>query len=189
MACRVVGLFVFAAVLLFAVVGPGLAQEEDGGGDGGATATAGDVQIQYQDCDQVVAAAAEQLNTGDAGAVSGDVSAAAAAQIAQKLGISVGAVQNCLQAAGDIGAGGGGPGQEDTGETPQEEEDGGQADTDGAPTGDEDEQQSLEEMQSQVLADTIPSKVLPVTGGAHPAALLAGALLVTTGLLLLVRRR
>ncbi|BBL79877.1 hypothetical protein RxyAA322_17310 [Rubrobacter xylanophilus] len=181
MVFRVVRLSVFAALFVSLAAAPAWAQDgEDGGG---ATAVAGDVQVQYQDCDQVVAAAAEQLNAGDVGAVSGDIGSAAASEIAQELGISVGVVQSCLQSGAEIGAGG--AGGEDA--APQGEENGDQTDTDGTPT--DDGQQSIEEMQSQVLADTIPSKVLPATGGAYPGALLAGALLLGSGLLLLTRRR
>jgi|GEM_PF-4122046 len=184
MARRAVRLLVFAALFVLLLAWPAGAQEDGGG----ATANAGDVQIQYQDCDQIVAAAAEQLNAGDAGAVAGDAGGAAASEIAQELGVSVAAVQSCLQAAGGIG-GPGQPGGDGTGETPQEEDgDGDQGETGTAPT-DGDGGQSVEEMKSQVLADTIPSKVLPVTGGAHPGALLAGALLAGAGLLLLARRR
>jgi hypothetical protein len=136
-----------------------------------ANAVAGDVQVQYQECTQLIQALGEQGQYGDAGAVSGDIGSASAAEIAQELGISVEAVQNCLQAGGDINVTEGGvqvvlPSGE-TVTVPSGAAAGGAA-AGGAAAGG---------------AAAATGGVLPETGGASLIALGAGALLVAGGLL------
>ncbi|MCA3748289.1 MAG: hypothetical protein IN808_04010, partial [Rubrobacter sp.] len=63
-----------------------------------ANAVAGDVQVQYQECTQLIQALGQQGQYGDSGAVSGDIGSAAASEIAQELGI--------CGAAGGAAAGG-----------------------------------------------------------------------------------
>ncbi|QYJ15753.1 hypothetical protein Rxycam_01581 [Rubrobacter xylanophilus DSM 9941] len=155
---KVVMLAAMLAMVLVAAA-PALAQ---------ANAVGGDVQIQSQTCDQVVAVLGQQGQYGDAGAVSGDIGSAAAADIAQQLGISVEAVQNCLQAGNDINVEQGGtvvvePGHDHSGD------DNGSAD--GATA------------SATASASAATGGVLPDTGGASLIALGAGALLVAGGLL------
>ena len=130
-----------------------------------ANAVGGDVQVQYQECTQLIQALGEQGQYGDSGAVAGDLGSASASEIAQELGISVDAVQNCLQAGGDINVSGGGvevvlP----SGETV--------AVSGGAAAG-----------AAAGGAAAAAGGVLPDTGGASLIALGAGALLVAGGLL------
>jgi hypothetical protein len=68
--------------------------------DEGAVAVAGDAGLQFQESDQTIAVAAQQINTGDAIAVSGDVGSASAASIEQELDVSVDATQNGFQSGG-----------------------------------------------------------------------------------------
>ena len=136
-----------------------------------ATAVGGDVQVQYQECTQLITALGQQTNTGSATGVSGDLGSASAATIAQELGISVDAVQNCLQAGGDINVTEGGvqvvlP----SGETVTVPSGGAAAG--GAAAG-----------AAAGAAGAAAGGVLPETGGASLIALGAGALLVAGGLL------
>lgn len=177
---------VLASLMVCAAAAPAVAQDGDGATAtaGDATATAGSVNIQYQDCRQIINqyANADQSNTG------GDLAAA----IAQDLDISQNAVNACIQAGGDINLGGdGGDGTDppadgdtdppDDGTVTNGDENGGSTDAASNP-------------QSNVLADTIPDKVLANTGGVSAASMLlpAGALLVVSGAMtfwLGIRRR
>ena len=134
-----------------------------------ANAVAGDVQVQYQECTQLITALGQQTNTGDATSVSGDIGSASASEIAQELGISVEAVQNCLQAGGDISVTEGGVIEVvlPSGEVVTVPSDGAAAAA-GAAAG---------------AAAAAAGGVLPETGGASLIALGAGALLVAGGLL------
>ncbi|ABG05617.1 hypothetical protein Rxyl_2700 [Rubrobacter xylanophilus DSM 9941] len=162
---KVVLLAAMLAMALFAAA-PVLAQ---------ANAVGGDVQIQDQDCAQVISVLGQQAQYGDAGAVSGDIGSAAAADIAQELGISVDAVQNCLQAGDDINLEQGGtvvvhPGHDDGGDV-HGDDNGGTSSEDGATA------------SASASAAAATGGVLPETGGASLIALGAGALLVAGGLL------
>ncbi|WP_233451995.1 hypothetical protein [Rubrobacter xylanophilus] len=138
--------------MVLVAAAPALAQDN---------AVAGDVQIQDSVCAQVVDAAGGQANLGSSGASSGDIGSASAASIAQELGVSVEAVQNCLQAGGDINVSGGAAAEESAAAVQyQYAEEGGAAGAAAAAAG-----------------------VLPETGGASLIALGAGALLVAGGLL------
>lgn len=77
-----------AAIASWLSAGPALAQAE-----------AGDVKVQYVDCSQVAAVAAEQNQSGDAVAVGGQYGDAAAG-IANELNISVEQVNACLGSIG-----------------------------------------------------------------------------------------
>ncbi|WP_143529291.1 hypothetical protein [Rubrobacter xylanophilus] len=147
-----------AAMLAMALVAaaPALAQ---------ANAVGGDVQVQYQECTQLIQAIGEQGQYGDAGAVAGDLGSAAASEIAQEFGISVDAVQNCLQAGGDINI------------------------TEGGvievvlPSGEVVTVPSGAAAAEEGAAAAATGGALPDTGGASLLALGAGALLVAGGLL------
>ncbi|BBL80023.1 hypothetical protein RxyAA322_18770 [Rubrobacter xylanophilus] len=139
-----------AAMLAMVLVAaaPALAQDN---------AVSGDVQVQNSVCAQVVEAAGGQANLGSSGASAGDIGSAAASEIAQELGVSVDAVQNCLQAGGDINVAGGAEEENAAAVQYQYAEEGGAA--------------------------AAAAGVLPETGGASLLALGAGALLVAGGLL------
>ncbi|BBL80021.1 hypothetical protein RxyAA322_18750 [Rubrobacter xylanophilus] len=158
-----------AAMLAMALVAaaPALAQ---------ANAVGGDVQVQYQECTQLIQAIGGQVQYGDATAVSGDIGSASAASIAQELGISVDAVQNCLQAGGDINVTEGGVIEVvlPSGEVVT------------VPSGAAVAEEGAAAAAAGGAAAAAAGGVLPETGGASLLALGAGALLVAGGLL--VRR-
>lgn len=104
------------------------------GGEGGATATGGNVTINIQVCSQVVEQYANASQSNSGGGI--------AAGIAQDLGISQEAVNECIQ--GEVG-GGDGPAASQYVES--------------------DEDDGLDEFRAGVLADTVPNKVLAATGG------------------------
>jgi hypothetical protein len=140
-----------------------------------ATATGGDVQIQYQECPQIITqyAAADQANTGGG----------TGAGIAQDLGISQEALNACLQAGNDINLGGGETvvvEEFDPGVHPEH------VDHEHADHADDHEAAASESEGSESEgseAAAASGGVLPDTGGASLIALGAGALLVGGGLL------
>ncbi|QYJ15752.1 hypothetical protein Rxycam_01580 [Rubrobacter xylanophilus DSM 9941] len=138
-----------------------------------ANAVGGDVQVQYQECTQLIQALGAQGQYGDATAVSGDIGSASAASIAQELGISVDAVQNCLQAGGDINVSGGGVVEVvlPSGEVVT------------VPVGAAAAGAGAAAAAGGGAAAAAAGGVLPETGGASLIALGAGALLVAGGLL------
>ncbi len=149
-----------------------------------ANAVAGDVQVQYQECTQLIQVLGQQGQYGDAGAVSGDLGSASASKIAQELGISVDAVQNCLQAGGDINVTEGGvievvlpSGEVVTVPSGGAAAAAGAAAAGGAAGG------AAAQYAEGGAAAAAAGGVLPETGGASLIALGAGALLVAGGLL------
>ena len=120
-----------------------------------AQAVGGDVNVQYGDCSQVQAAAAAQGQYGDASASAGDVGSAAAAEIAQELGITQAQVNACL---GGIDVNNGG-------------------------TTTVTVSASGSSSASSSASASASAATLPDTGGASLFALGAGALLVAGGLL------
>ena len=127
-----------------------------------AQATGGDVDIQVVDCSQVAAVAAAQGQYGDAGAAAGDIGSAAAAEIANELGIDVEQVNACLggtAAGGDIVEG---------------DDDGGDAEASA--------EASAEAGGESAGGEAASAGTLPDTGGASLITLGAGALLVAGGL-------
>jgi hypothetical protein len=165
-----------AAMLAMVLVAaaPALAQVNIEGDEGDTTTT-----NQYVDCTQVQAAAADQNQYGDANAGADDESEAVA-DIAQELGISQEAVQNCI--AGDDNNVGVGDVDGD-GAVEDVAVDGVDNDGDGAvdeADGTEAAAASSSAASSSAAAGT---SVLPDTGGASLFTLGAGALLVGGGLL------
>ncbi|BBL80022.1 hypothetical protein RxyAA322_18760 [Rubrobacter xylanophilus] len=151
-----------AAMLAMALVAaaPALAQ---------ANAVGGDVQIQDQTCAQVIQVIGGQAQYGDAGAFSGDLGSAAAADIAQQLGISVDAVQNCLQAGEDVSV--------------EQGEEAVVVESWNDNHGDDNGSSHGATASATASAAAATGGVLPETGGASLLALGAGALLVAGGLL------
>ena len=149
-------------------------------------------QTQYVDCTQVQAAAADQYS-GDANAA-GDDESIAVADIANELGISQEAVQNCVAAGEDAnvagvtgGADGGGVVEEAAVDGVDDDGDGvvddvGVAGVDDDADGVVDEIAEGEEVVAAGGA-VAGTNVLPDTGGASLFTLGAGALLVGGGLL------
>ena len=123
-----------------------------------AQAVAGDVNVQYVDCSQVQAAAAAQGQYGDANADASGVSTAAAAEIAQELGITQAQVNACL---GGIEVG----------------------DDEGSVVVTVTASGSGSASSSASASASASAATLPDTGGASLFALGAGALLVAGGLL------
>lgn len=140
-----------------------------GTGEGGTRATGGNVSINVQVCPQVVEqyANAEQSNTG------GGI----AAGIAQNLGVSQDAVNECIQ--GDPGSNPGGDTGEASGPATTETTDPVAPETE--PPAARNEVQ-LAGPDGDVLAATIPNKVLAKTGGPSLLLPLAG-LFVGLGLM------
>ncbi|MBA2692681.1 MAG: hypothetical protein H0U65_09335 [Rubrobacter sp.] len=119
------------------------------GGEDGATATGGNVTINVQICPQVINQYANAVQSNSGGGV--------AAGIAQDLGISQSAVNECIQ---DDGETSGGPAAT-------------QYDTGGS--------DDLARFRTGVLSETVPNKVLAATGG--PSFLLPlSALMLAAGL-------
>ena len=134
-----------------------------------AQAVAGDVNVQYVDCSQVQAAAAAQGQYGDASADASGVSTAAAAEIAQELGITQQQVNACL---GGINVGNGGT----TTVTVS-------ASGSSSSSASSSSSSSASASSSSSASASSSSATLPETGGASLFALGAGALLVAGGLL------
>ena len=137
---------------------PALAQEANAGDVDNSTTTDNSV-AQY--CTQVQAAFADQDQYGDATSNAGGDGSASVAEIAQDLGISQEAVQNCLSGV----------------EKERGDGDNGTTDENGATDGDTDG-------SGAVMKGTAVGRSLPVTGGLE-FFWMGGILLMGTGLVML----
>ena len=139
-----------------------------------AQATGGDVDIQVVDCSQVAAVAAAQGQYGDATATSGDVASAAAAEIANELGVSVEQVNACVEgvAAGD----------DIVVEDDMDHEDDAEAEASAEASASAGSSSGGSSSGGSSSGSAASSGTLPDTGGASLITLGAGALLVAGGL-------
>lgn len=162
---------ILASLMVCAAAMPALGQATATAG--GATATGGNVNVQIQYCSQVINQYANATQNNSGGGI--------AAAIAQNLGITQDAVNNCVQnAPGGAGGDAGG----DTGTAPDDPVD----ETDAGDVAANNAQTKVDR-QSNVLANTIPDKVLANTGGemaSAPAMTSASSILLSAGALLLV---
>ncbi|MGH3090554.1 MAG: hypothetical protein ACRDSJ_25025 [Rubrobacteraceae bacterium] len=153
-----------ASLMVCAMAAPAMAQ---------ATATAGNVNFQYQFCPQVIQQYAAGVNSNSGGGI--------AAAIAQDLGISQDAVNACIQ--GEVPAPVTAPDDGDNGGDPGTTDD----DDNGDDPGTTGEDRDVDE--NGVLTATIPDKVLAATGGevaAAPSLVSASSILMSGGALLVI---
>lgn len=142
-----------------------------------ANAEAGDVQI--VDCSQVINVIASQGQYGDASAVASGIGNAAAAEIANELGITINQVNGCI---GGVGTGGGG---ETTEETTSEETTTEETTTEETTTQEATQATTASSVTTatDVVAGTGTGDELADTGGPSAMLPMAGMLLIGAGLL------
>lgn len=160
----VIASFAAALIVSWLLAMPALAQ---------ANAEAGDVQI--VDCSQVINVIVSQGQYGDASAVADGIGNAAAAEVANELGITVDQVNGCL---GGVNGGG----DDDDGDDGNG--DGGDDNGDNGNNNDDDNNAGDTDDPDDVVAGTTPNQTLSDTGGVPIGVLMAGLILAGSGLLL-----